>query len=300
MKPLVSIVMPVYNAEKYLEAAIDSIVKQTYGKYELIIVDDHSTDNSWKIIKNYAQRYPEKITSIVKLRKNTNAAGNGAMDAVFDKLKGKYIARMDADDIAHSQRIEKQVIFMERHPKTIVLGTQGVVIDTKDTIVGMKNFPTKPKDIYREYFIFHPILHPSIMIRKSLLPSKNHIYENVWGVNDDYYTFLKWLNYGEFYNLPDALHYYRIHGNNFSLQNPKKLFSNSIQIRFEAVNKFGYRPTIKGWFLLFVQIIIVKIIPEKYIVPVYKLVKGINKPSLFEIRNLFSQANSPRSSYLRT
>lgn len=278
-QPLVSIVMPVYNAGDYIVEAIESILKQTYKHFELIIVDDRSIDNSWNIIQRYAKKYP-LIIKAIRLKKNTNAAGNGGVNAVYPITKGKYIARMDADDISHPTRIEKQVRFMENHTDAILVGTQGYIIDQDGQIKGTKIFATSHQKIYEDYFVLHPILHPSIMIRKSLVPTKTKLYENKRGVNDDYYTFFKLLQYGKFYNLSEKLLYYRIHGANFSLQNPKKKFYNSIRIRLDAIKDFNYTPTFKGLLLFGAQLVIIPFIPESLIVPLYFLVRGIKHPSL--------------------
>src|SRR5579859_558580 len=192
-QPLVSVIMPVYNAAGFLAAAIDSILKQTYENLELIIVDDASTDKSWKIIQKYTKRYPKKIHSH-QTTKQTNAAGNGAMNYGFQFAKGEFIARMDADDIAHPKRIAKQVAYLLAHPDTIVLGTQAKVIDKKGKVIGQKIMPTSHNDIYRQYGIFHPMIHPSVMINRKLLPKQKGVYSMKFNVNDDYYTFFKLLH----------------------------------------------------------------------------------------------------------
>lgn len=288
--PLVSIVMPVYNAEKFIGEAIESILAQTYKNFELVIVDDVSQDSSFQIAKFYESKFPQKIKAI-KLKKNTNAAGNGAMNAVFTKLKGEFIARMDADDIAHRRRIEKQVNFLVNNEKALLVGTQANIIDGNGKKTGEKKFPTKWKEIYEEYFVFHPILHPSVMFRKSLLPSKKYIYENCWGINDDYYTFFKLLNYGEFHNLKEKLLSYRMHGENSSLQNPKKKFINSVKIRLLALNLFGYKPTFKGIFLFLAQILTISLIPESFIVPLYFAIRGVKKIEYKKGKRISSNTN---------
>lgn len=272
-QPLVSVIMPVYNAGDFLVPAIESILKQTYKNIDFLIVDDCSTDNSWKTISKY-QKISPKI-KIYKLRKNTNEAGNGALNKVLKYAKGKYIARMDADDIAYPQRIAKQVKFMEKHPEIIVLGTQAEVIDKNNQILGTKKFPLTHKEIYQEYGLFNPLLHPSCMFRGSLLPSKNRIYEEKFGVNDDYYTFFKLLNYGKFANLPQSLMQYRIHGANFSLTKPKERFITSLRIRFKAIKYFHYKISLKAVFLTLIQCLVILPLPERFIVPLYLFLRGI-------------------------
>ncbi len=276
-QPLVSIVMPVYNAEKYLAQAIGSVLQQTYRSYELVIIDDCSTDSSWNIIQKFQKRYPKKIEAR-QLKTNTNAAGNAAVNIVFPSLKGKYIARMDADDIAEPARIEKQVAFLEKNRDVILVGSQAHIINEAGEKIGNKIFPVTSETIYNEYFTFHPILHPSVMIHKSLLPQKKYLYENLYGINDDYYTFFKLLQYGKFANINEQLLHYRMHKTNTSLQKPKKKFITSLIIRFEAVRRFHYRPTIKALFLIPIQTLIVFLLPEKYIVPFYFLIRGITSP----------------------
>jgi len=275
--PLVSVVMPVYNAGRFLSTAIKSILRQTYANFELVIVDDQSKDNSWAIIQKFAKANPGKIRA-VRLAKNTNAAGNGAVNAVYKKLKGVYVARMDADDIAHPTRIEKQVTYMEAHPEVILTGTQGVIINASGKVMGDKKFPVNHSDIYSQYFVFHPILHPSVMIRKSLVPQEHYLYEDKFGINDDYYTFFKLLQYGRFYNLPEPLLKYRMHGSNSSLQKPKAKFMNSLKIRFIAIKKFKYDPDIKSFLLMMAQVATITLIPEKLIVPLYFFIRGIRTP----------------------
>ncbi len=282
-QPLVSIIMPVYNAAAFLAAAIDSILKQTYENFELIIVDDASTDASWKIIQKYTKRYPKKIHAYQTV-KQTNAAGNGAMNYGFQFAKGAFIARMDADDIAHSKRIEKQVAYLLAHPNTIVLGTQAKVIDKKGKVIGHKVMPTSHNEIYRQYGIFHPMVHPSVMINKKLLPKQKGIYCMKFDVNDDYYTFFKLLQYGKFANLPQYLLNYRVHGKNLSLKNPKQKFIASVKIRFAAMRDFDYQISALALLLMLAQILIILPIPESMIVPLYMRVRGIKKAKFTAIK----------------
>lgn len=115
---LVSVIMPVYNTQKYLKEAIDSILNQTYSNFELILINDGSTDNSLDIIIDYAK----KDKRIVVLSRSTN----GFIDAVNDGVciaRGEYIARMDSDDISHPERFQKQVDYLNTHEDIYLLGT---------------------------------------------------------------------------------------------------------------------------------------------------------------------------------
>lgn len=282
-QPLVSVIMPVFNAQDFLAEAIESIVNQTYKNIELIIVDDKSTDNSWQIIKEYQAKYP-KIVKPLRLNKRVDSAGNGAANIGFKQAKGEFIARMDADDISLPQRIAKQVCFMKKHPNIILQGTQAYVIDASGKIMGKKNVPISHQEIYKAFGIFHPMIHPSCMIRRKLLPHKDRIYENKFGVNDDYYTFFKFLNYGQFANLSEPLIKYRIHDKNASLENPREKFINSIRVRTAAIRKFGYKPSVKAMLLTVAQIITVFLLPQRLVVPVYMKIRGINRQPILLAR----------------
>lgn len=275
-QPLVSVIMPVHNAGNFVAEAIESIVNQTYKNLELIIVDDGSSDQSTQTIKNCQKQYPKTIHAVL-LRKNIGESASANL--AFKQTKGDFIARMDADDISHPERIEKQVEFMLSHPEIIVLGTQADVINEKGEITGKKTFPSAHRKIYSEYAIFHPMLNPSCMVRRSLLPDKNKLYENKLEPNDDYYTFFKLLNHGKFANLEECLVYYRIHSNNKSLQNPKEKFANSLRIRKEAIKKLGYKAGPRTLLFMALQYIIVTLLPERLIVPTYIFLRGMYSPS---------------------
>lgn len=269
--------MPVHNAGKFLVPAIESCIKQTYKHIELLLVDDRSTDDSWKVIRAYKKKFP-KLIRIFRTKVKTNSAGNGATNFALPHTKGVYVARMDADDVALPKRIEKQVAFLESHPLTILCGTQALIINGSGKITGTKTMPTTNAAIYRAYGILHPIIHPSVMIRRSMLPNKNKIYTMKWDVNDDYYTFFSLLQYGQFANIDEYLLKYRIHGKNLSLQHPKEKFMNSVSIRMEAIKKFHYNVSIGALIIMAVQWTIIFLLPETLIVPLYMAIRGMNSP----------------------
>lgn len=270
--------MPVYNAARFLAPAIESILTQTYKNLELIIVNDASTDNSWRIIHQYGKKYPQKITA-VNLKNNRDKGGDPAGNIAFSRAHGKYIARMDADDVSLPERIEKQVKFLETHPRFVAVGSSAHVINKQGDILGQKLVPTKHKDIYEQFFIFHPMIHPTVMIKRSAIKTKD-LYQIEYGANNDYLTFFKLISSGKrFANLSEKLLFYRIHGMNDSLIKVKSRFLNSLKIRYRAISEFGYKPTIKSVLKLLAQFTIVLTLPEAIIVPVYLLVRGIAKPS---------------------
>lgn len=272
---LVSVIMPVHNGSLFVEQAIESILTQTYQNFELIIVNDLSTDSTPVIIERYRQLYPKKI-KVIHLRKRHGAYG--AANIAMRHAKGEFIAPMDADDISHPKRFQKQVEFFLQNNEAIVVGTQARIIDEEGRIIGEKTFPTSRKEIYKKFLEVHPLVHPSCMIRRSLLPKKNRLYENKYGVNDDYYTFFTLFKYGKIFNLPDYLLDYRIHLGNSSLQNLKQKFYNTVKIRLVAMIKLNYKPTIGGLAKLLGQTLLVTTLPESLLINIYMIAKRIETP----------------------
>ena len=172
--PLVSVIMPVFNAGHYLVPAIESILNQSYSNFELIIVNDASTDDSLMVINSYHKQFPKKI-KVISLNNNLNKGGDSCANLAIEQAKGKYIAKMDADDIAHPDRIKLQVEYLEKHPKTFLVGSQAYVIDKNGDIIGDKTEPLSHKEIYNSYLTFHPIIHPTAMVRRNL--SKNKLFK---------------------------------------------------------------------------------------------------------------------------
>lgn len=117
--PLIYVVMSCYNREKYVVEAIESILNQTYTNFEFIIIDDCSTDNTFEIVKEYAK----KDNRILALKNDKNYCYVHSLNKGIEIAKGKYIARMDDDDISLPERFEKQVEFLEKNEDIIALGT---------------------------------------------------------------------------------------------------------------------------------------------------------------------------------
>lgn len=279
-KPLVSVVMPVYNAQKYVGQAIKSILRQTYRNFELIIVNDASTDRSLQIIKRYKKRYPRKI-KIIDLKENLNKGGDACANEGLKVARGKYIARMDADDVAVHERLAKQVAFLEGNPEVFLVGSNAYVIDQKGEIMGEKREPAKNSAISQSYFTFNPIIHPTALFRATYLSKQPFRYIIQYSANNDYYTFFKLNCQGAvFANLARKLLYHRIHDGNDTFLNIKEKFANTLKARIEMVRTFGYEPTLKQLLITFAQSAIVFTLPERLLRDIYLLAKGIVRPEI--------------------
>ena len=136
-KDLVSVVLPIYNTEKYLPACLKSIQSQTYRPIELIAIDDQSTDSSWSILQQFAKNKPW-----VKIYQNSKNLGvSPTFNRTVQKAKGQFLARMDADDIMKKDRLKLQLKYLQQHPNTVIVGGQCQIINTHGQKIGIKKFP---------------------------------------------------------------------------------------------------------------------------------------------------------------
>lgn len=268
-KPLISVILPVYNADQYLSQAIESIINQTYINWELIIVDDHSTDGSNKIALTYSKK--DKRIHVINAKRHK---GVGAISNLgITRAKGKYIARMDADDISLPDRFAKQVAYLENHPEVIILGGQCQLIDTKNKVTGYKLFPTDPEKLDEMMFYYYPIQQPTFMVRNSALPKDFVWYEEKVESAEEHELLFKLRQYGKVANLPDTTLKYRMHEKNISKQHPKRDFFHIFSVRMNAIKKYGYRPSFTGLIKNFGQLLIISVLPEKYIFPAYSVLR---------------------------
>lgn len=272
-KPLISVYMPVWNAATYLPAAIESILSQTFTRFEFIIIDDASDDDSWKIIKKYARldkrirAYKNKINLGVSLTSNIAIA----------HARCQYLARMDADDISVSNRLEKQIQFLRKNQSVIAVGSQCTCIDKDNKIIGYKNFPTDSSKLSKMIFWAVPMQQPSMMINTKKLPKKFVWYDKNQSSAEDINLMFQLLKFGQLSNLPDYGLYYRQLPQSLSHRNPKKTFALTLQSRLLAL-KNGYRPTFLAVLINLAQIFAISILPSNTIYHLWYLVRGVTQP----------------------
>ena len=228
--PKISVVMPTYNAEKYLKEAMDSVLSQTFSDFEFLIVDDNSTDATRSIINSYND---ERIKLIEGECKGIAAALNKGIKAAC----GEYIARMDADDISLPERFETQVSFMDKHVDTGVCGTVTYKFGEEvDSIV--EQLPENDVDIKTNLLFNVPLIHPTVMFRKSVLHEDSILYDQDYFCAEDYDLFLRLIPYTKFYNIQEPLVKRRIHGTNASFITKEKgsiLFLKSLKTCYNVL-----------------------------------------------------------------
>lgn len=205
-KPLVSVIMGVHNQwdEKILLAAVESILKQTYTFWEFIIWDD----GSHPIAANKVHKLAELDDRIIVTGHEENKGLAFSLNACIRLARGKYIARMDSDDISLPQRLEKQVDFLESHPEYGWCGTCVDLID-EDGIWGVRHMVEKPQ--VKDYFQYSPYVHPSVMFRSVLFEENQGYLESQETIHcEDYDIFMNLTQRGQSgYNIQENLLQYR-------------------------------------------------------------------------------------------
>lgn len=198
--PLVSVIMPSYNSKKYIKKAIDSVLEQTYSNFELIIVDGNSTDGTLDILDEY-----KKQDRRIKVIQDEGRGIGAALQLGCQIASGKFIARMDSDDIAINTRFEKQLKIFHSIPNLILVSSPVIYINEDDSIVGY-SFPYTNKRIIQEKVYL--IAHPTVMMKKDAYVKAGG-YQPLLRA-EDYFLWNRMRLMGEFYIFKEPLIKYRL------------------------------------------------------------------------------------------
>lgn len=204
--PSVSVLLPVYNAEQFLSDAILSILEQTYGDFELLVIDDGSTDRSAEILRSYAAK-----DSRLKLLSRENRGLCATLNELIELAKGKYVARMDADDICEPDRFQRQVEFLDGHPEVVVVGGAIKQIDAAGRPIRTLIPPLEHDDIDAKNVVGHTsICHPTAMIVTAKLRAVG-AYDVAFEGAEDLDLWLRLAEVGKLTNLREPVLLYRLH-----------------------------------------------------------------------------------------
>jgi glycosyltransferase involved in cell wall biosynthesis len=219
-KPKISVIMAIYNGERYLDESIRSILSQTFKDFEFIVINDASTDHSFEIIKKFA-----KNDKRIKFLNNKENIGlTQSLNKGIKHAEGKYIARQDADDISLPDRLKKQFDFLEKNKNIILCGTNAVFIDENGYNLSQSNVPIHSIKIKRKLKKGNCLIHSSIIFR-----NKNIYYREKFKYSQDYDLYLNILTMGcEIENLNEILvkSRFNFEAISFNKNYQQKLFAN--------------------------------------------------------------------------
>lgn len=239
-KSLVSVLMPVYNAEQYIMQTLDSILAQTFTNFEFIIVDDGSSDRSLKILQQYAAEDQR-----IRLVSRENRGLSRTLNEMLSLAKGEFIARIDADDIALPNRFAEQVAFLQANPNVVCIGSAYQYIDDDGRPLMVYHTPQSNDEIQSGLLTGYAdrILHPTIMVRRDTLKAIGGYDETV--VAEDLDLFLRLGEVGELANLKAMLTKYRIRSKDCISATKHLAYSKSAQ---EVCERAWQRRGIEGVF----------------------------------------------------
>ena len=242
--PLVSVLLPVWNGEAFLEAAVESILRQTLSSFELIVIDDGSTDASAAIAARLA-RADDRVRVLRRAHEGLSAALNAGIAAA----RGEYVARMDADDISVPHRLQKQVAYLDAHPACVAAGAWIEVIDEAGRHLGLKTFVETHEEISAAlYRGISPIAHPTIVARRDVLQAAGG-YDARCYPSEDLDLWFRLAERGQLANVGEALLLHRRHKTAVGVREREKMKAMALTICNEARNKRGL-PSRRGTSIL--------------------------------------------------
>lgn len=252
--------MSAFNAEKYLEKSIESILNQTLTDFEFLIVDDASIDSTSKILEKFSKK--DSRVRIIKNKKNIGLTKS--LNIALKEATGEYIARMDADDISCAGRFEKQVEFLDSKKEYILVGTFMKIIDETGHEINHWDADISNDEIKENLIKYNPMFHPTIMVRKSVLLSVGGYNEN-WRYAQDYELYFRLVDLGKMYNLPEYLVKYRFSKNSITASKNTKQSLCALLAMWSGI-KHGHYPWYKVVYLVrpIVGIVLPKFFKDLY------------------------------------
>ncbi|HWT81645.1 MAG TPA: glycosyltransferase, partial [Candidatus Methylomirabilis sp.] len=201
-RPRVSIIMPVYNEERYVRQAVDSILQQTVSDFEFVILDDGSTDRTLEILQSY--RDPR-----IRLVTQANSGLTASLNRCLPLVSGQYIARMDGNDISHPDRLESQADFLDSHPQIGLLGAAFLQVNQEGVAVKVYTYPIADPSIRQALWSDCPFCHSLVMFRRECIDRVGGYRERI-GPAEDYDLWFRISERFMLANLPRPLHQVRI------------------------------------------------------------------------------------------
>lgn len=204
--PAVSVLMAVFNGQMYLREAVESVLAQTFGDFEFIVIDDGSTDDTLKLLEEFAAK-----DSRLRVVSRPNKGLTLTLNEGLDLARAQFLARMDADDISLPMRFEKQVAYLQEHPDCVLVGSAVTMIDPDGSPIRALCSERTHEQIDEAHLkCGWPVVHPVVMMRTAAV-RKIGGYRNQYNTLEDLDLFLRLAEVGKLANLPDILLKYRQH-----------------------------------------------------------------------------------------
>lgn len=235
-EPAISVLMTVFNAGRFFEPAIKSILAQTFRDFEFLIVDDASTDGS----PDVAQAWAAKDGRLRVVRNNENKGQTACLNQGLRLARGKWTARQDADDLAHPLRLAKQHQFVVSNPGIVLLGTNGRIIDEHSRLAGLLDAPLTLESITWTAPFLNPFMHTSVLFRTDVIRDQFEGYNEAYRIAQDYELWTRVVARHDAANLPERLVSYRHLPTSLSKSESSAAFAEADQISArEARRAFG-------------------------------------------------------------
>jgi glycosyltransferase involved in cell wall biosynthesis len=232
--PMLSVLMPVYNAERYVAEAVDSILGQTFRDFEFLIIDDGSTDSSGAILRRYAERDPR-----IRVVSRHNTGLLVALNELLGLARGELLARMDADDVALPDRLEREVNYLRDHPEVVCVGGRVMLIDPDGHPLGPGHLETDHEELVEMGLSgLCPLNHPSVLMRREVVLAVGG-YRPEYSTAEDLDLFLRLAEVGRLANLPVIVTRYRLHPNSVSERQQRLQIAKSRAVAAEASARLG-------------------------------------------------------------
>ena len=236
-RPKVSVLLPVWNGEAFLEQAIDSVLGQTLSSFELIVIDDGSSDRSAAIAEGFTSR-DDRVRTLRRPHEGLSASLNAGIAAA----RGDYVARMDADDVSVPDRLQKQVEYLDAHPACVAVGTWIEVVDEAGRPLGLKTYVTTHAEISAALLDgISPMAHPTVVVRGDALRAAGG-YDARCYPSEDLDLWFRLGESGELANLGEALLRHRRHKAAVGVREREKMKAMALAICNEARIRRGLRP----------------------------------------------------------
>lgn len=269
LHPKVSVVMPAYNAERYISRAIESILNQTFKDFELIIINDASTDSTLSIINKYIKK--DKRIKVISNKKNLQIAAS--LNIGITKAKSNIVARMDADDYSIRNRLELQYKLLEKHSDIAIVGAYMYVVNEQNKVLTIRKYPTKSDDLKKVMFRYSPFAHPVVMYRKKVIQEFGGYSLGIFPC-EDYELWFKVGSKYKFATIPKPLLRYTNYENSSSHRNLKNIELLGLRIKIMAIVKLGYTPTIYDLIFNLCQYLTLWFVPSETRVRLFNFIRG--------------------------